>query len=426
MEDNSRLALLKILGDCLLLLSVCAAVWICFSLGCSGIGQGIANLFSGQAGGAYGLFRTITFDRVFACDVILYGLSCALLFRQGVFIRSLLKTVGAMVSLAVLCLAMWLVFPRSSTVNIWNVLLGMWVVAFSGVVLVSVLNLFFLFRGMRLVGIALLLLFGGWLYAVVDVRFDREPPCVNNDPIRPLHVVNQLVGITLPSRGTLTGGTSSSEQVDVGLAEPSAVKDGGRGCLDAKKLSRDVKPKEVMAFQFVHLLFYLYFISLALSFSNKEMLHRIIIKLFFFRKVHVFWDGGNTREASQYAAESLGRQWLDDAVIVVDGRKQGQQSNLCDRLTCKWISADTKTGDDVVSIARCHYFLGSDGDDNILRAAELKASLDMIRWRMGVVDIFVKVDSAQADAKSNPLLTWIAAQPQNGEKKSKVVVHAFR
>ena len=215
----------------------------------------------------------------------------------------------------------------------------------------------FRFRGGRIVGLLIVFVAASVLYNKLNLEFDKYP-YAREPVVEPFHIANQLVGIVLPVRGQFNKGSVST-----------------------------VKP---LLYEGCHFFIWLFLISLALSFANRELINRLYLKLTQFKPLYVFWSNNGSSEEEAVAEDILrGKFFKPNVVLALWGKDKENAADVCDKWKRgrRWVEASSAEYDDIVSHANVHYILSADGNANLVKCMEL-----MRHIKRGT--IYVKIDGA--------------------------------
>ena len=199
----------------------------------------------------------------------------------------------------------------------------------------------FRFRGGRMIGLFVLFLVASILYHKLELKTEH---CEyeKNAMVEPIHIANQLVGVALPSRGHLG-------------------KDGST-----------LKP---LLYEGCHFFIWIFVFSLAISFSNRELVNRLYLKLTRFKPMYVFWssEGSSAEECVANSIIKKYKLFKPNVVLAVWGRNTESTADICDKWKRgrRWIEVQPSEYDDVASYANVHFLLSADGMKNITNAMEL-------------------------------------------------------
>ena len=199
----------------------------------------------------------------------------------------------------------------------------------------------FRFRSGRLIGLFLIFMASSVLYHKLGLK--TEKCSYDKDTIvEPIHIANQLIGVALPDRGYL------------------------------EKYSSTAKP---LLYEGCHFFIWVFVFSLLISFSNRELVNRLYLKLTCLKPMYVFWsEKGN--EAEECIAESILAQYKvfkPNVVLVLWGKDKEIAADICDKWTRgrRWVEATSHAYDDILSHGDVHYVFASEGMKNIQKTMEL-------------------------------------------------------
>lgn len=218
---------------------------------------------------------------------------------------------------------------------------GVFAIVMGVCVMVCANSWLFRFRGGRIVGLLIVFVAASVLYNKLNLEFDKYP-YAREPVVEPFHIANQLVGIVLPVRGQFNKGSVST-----------------------------VKP---LLYEGCHFFIWLFLISLALSFANRELINRLYLKLTQFKPLYVFWSNNGSSEEETVAEDILrGKFFKPNVVLALWGKDKENAADICDKWKRgrRWIEASSVEYDDIASYADAHYILSSDGNANLVKCMEL-------------------------------------------------------
>jgi len=199
----------------------------------------------------------------------------------------------------------------------------------------------FRFRGGRIVGLLIVFALASVLYSKLKLTFNNYP-YASEPVVEPFHIANQLVGVALPVRGQFNGGSVST-----------------------------IKP---LLYEGCHFFIWLFLISLAVSFTNRELINRLYLKLTQFKPLYVFWSNNGSSEEEAVAEDIVrGKFFRPNVVLALWGKDKENAADVCDKWKHgrRWIEASSAEYDDIASHANVHYILSSDGNANLVKCMEL-------------------------------------------------------
>ncbi len=243
--------------------------------------------------------------------------------------------------------------------HIIQLMMGILAIAMGVCVMVCANSWLFRFRGGRIIGLLMVFVAASILYNKLGLEFEKYP-YAREPVIEPFHIANQLVGVVLPVRGKFNDGVST------------------------------IKP---LLYEGCHFFIWLFLISLAVSFANRELINRLYLKLTQFKPLYVFWSNTGSSEEETVAEDILKRSVLKlfkpNVVLALWGKDKENSADVCDKWKRgrRWIEASSAEYDDIASHANVHYILSSDGNANLVKCMEL-----MRHVKRGT--IYVKTDGA--------------------------------
>ena len=241
--------------------------------------------------------------------------------------------------------------------NIVPLLAGVLAIVMGVCVMVCAYSWLFRFRGGRIVGLLIVFALASVLYSKLKLTFNNYP-YASEPVVEPFHIANQLVGVALPVRGQFNEGSVST-----------------------------IKP---LLYEGCHFFIWLFLISLAVSFANRELINRLYLKLTQFKPLYVFWSNNGSSEEEAVAEGILrGKFFRPNVVLALWGKDKENAADVCDKWKRgrRWIEASSAEYDDIASHANVHYILSSDGNANLVKCMELMRYI-----KRGT--IFVKTDGA--------------------------------
>ena len=219
--------------------------------------------------------------------------------------------------------------------------IGVTVIVVAASCLACVNSWLFRFRGGRMIGLFVLFLIASILYHKLELKTEH---CgyEKNAMVEPIHIANQLVGVALPSRG---------------------------------HLGEDGSTLKPLLYEGCHFFIWVFVFSLAISFSNRELVNRLYLKLTRFKPMYVFWssEGDSAEESVANDIARKSRLFKPNIVLAIWGKGIKDVADVCDKWKRgrRWVEAMPAEYDDVLSYADVHYILSSDGMSNVKKAVEL-------------------------------------------------------
>ena len=253
--------------------------------------------------------------------------------------------------------------------NVVPLLAGVFSIVMGVCVMVCAYSWLFRFRGGRIVGLLVIFVSASVLYNKLHLKFTNYP-YASEPVVEPFHIANQLVGVALPVRGEFNEGSVST-----------------------------IKP---LLYEGCHFFIWLFLISLAISFANRELINRLYLKLTQFKLLYVFWSNNGSSEEETVAEDILrGKLFKPNVVLALWGKDKENAADICDKWKRgrRWIEASSAEYDDIASHANVHYILSADGNANLLKCMEL-----MRHIKCGT--IYVKTDGA-ADSHVNNFRVYV-------------------
>lgn len=261
----------------------------------------------------------------------------------------------------------------------------------------------------RILCIAGVSLIGVFVYSVLPVQYDDEPTSELRKPfIAPIHVANQLAGITLPSRGKI-GLPGTEPDVNEGPIKNTELegqleKQVARSVVDWPLGRNDEARLSIFIYKLFHFLLWVFLVSLVFSFYSREQLNRLRVKMNIFRRVSVFWGGGDLAVCIAENRQKRG----DEIVVSISGKDKKSLADTCDAHRYLWIETEIDRRDDVILYANEHYFLTKDGMGNLLRAIALVKRLQEGLKAGGrlclthrVVKVYIRIDGLAEKVKQS-------------------------
>lgn len=245
----------------------------------------------------------------------------------------------------------------------------------------------FRFRSGRLIGLFLLFMVASVLYHELGLKtancnYDKDTI------VEPIHIANQLIGVALPDRGYL------------------------------EKYSSMTKP---LLYEGCHFFIWVFAFSLLISFSNRELVNRLYLKLTCLKPMYVFWSE-NGNDAERYIAESILAQYKvfkPNVVLVLWGKDKETAADICDKWTRgrRWVEAKSNTYDDILSHGDFHYVFATEGMKNIRKTMQL-----MKHVKSG--NIYVRLDNV--DQRNRDAFDEYVRLTLTADLKSKAYVFGVR
>ncbi len=297
---------------------------------------------------------------LFGGTSILWGLGLSflcLIFFHVLYGRALRHGVSKWIVYCVSLGCFLLMGVVFSWLNIVPLLAGVLAIVMGVCVMVCAYSWLFRFRGGRIVGLLIVFALASVLYSKLKLTFNNYP-YASEPVVEPFHIANQLVGVALPVRGQFNEGSVST-----------------------------IKP---LLYEGCHFFIWLFLISLAVSFANRELINRLYLKLTQFKPLYVFWSNNGSSEEETVAEDILrGKFFKPNVVLALWGKDKENAADVCDKWKRgrRWIEASSVEYDDIASYADAHYILSSDGNANLRKCMEL-----MRHIQCGT--IYVKTDGA--------------------------------
>ena len=244
-----------------------------------------------------------------------------------------------------------------SCLKVVPLMAGVFSIVMGVCVMVCANSWLFRFRGGRIVGLLVIFVSASVLYNKLHLEFDKYP-YAREPVIEPFHIANQLVGVVLPVRGQFNDGSVST-----------------------------IKP---LLYEGCHFFVWLFLISLALSFANRELINRLYLKLTQFKPLYVFWSNNGSSEEETVAEDILRENvFKPNVVLALWGKDKENAADICDKWKRgrRWIEASSAEYDDIVSYADIHYVLSPSGNEN------LKLCMSLMQHVVSGT-IYVKTDGA--------------------------------
>lgn len=223
--------------------------------------------------------------------------------------------------------------------RIVSLVMGVTVIVVATSCLVCFNSWLFRFRGGRMIGLFVLFLMASILYYKLELKIEHYE---KNAMVEPIHIANQLIGVALPSRGYL------------------------------EKNDSTMKP---LLYEGCHFFIWIFVFSLAISFSNRELVNRLYLKLTRYKPMCIFWssDGSSAEESVARSIINRYKFFKPNVVLAIWGRNKEYAADICDKWKRgrRWIESEPAEYDDVASYADVHFLLSSDGMKNVTKVMEL-------------------------------------------------------
>ena len=273
--------------------------------------------------------------------ILLYGAFTIWLFGNNLIFNPKLSkgkrwTYGAL-TLSLICLGTFV----CGYFKVTSLVLGSTVIVVATCCLACLNSWLFRFRSGRLIGLFLLFMASSVLYHKLGLKttncsYDKDMV------VEPIHIANQLIGVALPDRGYF------------------------------ETYSSTIKP---LLYEGCHFFIWIFVFSLLISFSNRELVNRLYLKLTCLKPMYVFWsEKGN--DAEECIAESILARYKvfkPNVVLVLWGKDKETSADICDKWTRgrRWVEATSGAYDDVLSHGDVHYVFSTEGLKNIQKTMEL-------------------------------------------------------